>query len=36
MILFISGLVIGLFIGWKYEMAINDLIESVKSHLNIK
>jgi hypothetical protein len=36
MITAIIFLVIGIFIGWKYELAINDLIESVKNHLNIK
>jgi len=36
MILFISGLIIGLFLGWKYELSINDFIESIKIHLNIK
>jgi hypothetical protein len=36
MITAIIFLVIGIFIGWKYELAINDLIESIKIHLNIK
>jgi hypothetical protein len=36
MITAIIFLAIGIFIGWKYELAINDLIESVKNHLNIK
>jgi len=36
MITLIIGLIIGVFLGWKYELAINDFIESVKTHLNIK
>ncbi len=36
MITLIIGLIIGVFIGWKYELAINDFIESIKIHLNIK
>jgi hypothetical protein len=36
MIIAIIFLLAGIFIGWKYELAINDLIESVKTHLNIK
>ena len=36
MILFISGLVIGLLLGWKHEAYINSIIETVKLHLNIK
>jgi len=29
-------LAIGIFIGWKFEHVVNDIIESVKLHLNIK
>jgi hypothetical protein len=29
-------LTVGIYLGWKYELAINDLIESIKIHLNIK
>jgi len=36
MITLIIGLIIGIYIGWKYEHVVNDLIESIKSHLNIK
>jgi hypothetical protein len=36
MITLIVGLIIGVYLGWKYEMAINDFIESIKIHLNIK
>jgi hypothetical protein len=36
MITLITGLIIGVFLGWKYELAINDFIESIKIHLNIK
>jgi hypothetical protein len=36
MITLIIGLIIGIYLGWKYESAINDFIESIKSHLNIK
>lgn len=31
MILFILGLIIGIWAGWKYETVINDIIESVKA-----
>jgi len=36
MIPFILGTILGVFLGWKYELAINDFIESIKIHLNIK
>jgi len=36
MIIFILGLIIGVYLGWKFELVINNFIESVKSHLNIK
>jgi ABC-type lipoprotein release transport system permease subunit len=36
MITLIIGLIIGVYLGWKYELAINDFIESIKNHLNIK
>jgi hypothetical protein len=36
MIIFLIGITIGIFLGWKYELAINDFIESIKIHLNIK
>jgi len=36
MITLIIGLLAGVFLGWKYELAINDFIESIKIHLNIK
>ena len=36
MITLIIGLIIGVFLGWKYELAINDFINSIKTHLNIK
>ena len=36
MILFISGLIIGLLLGWKHEAYINSIIETIKLHLNIK
>ena len=36
MIIFILGTALGVFLGWKYETAINDFIESIKIHLNIK
>lgn len=36
MIIFILALILGIFIGWKYEPIINDFIESIKQHLNIK
>ena len=35
-IIFILGIILGVFLGWKYELAINDFIESIKIHLNIK
>jgi len=31
MITLIIGLIIGIYIGWKYEHVVNDLIESIKS-----
>jgi hypothetical protein len=31
MILFILGLIIGVWAGWKYETVINDTIESIKA-----
>jgi len=36
MILFTLGTILGIFLGWKYELAINEIIESIKIHLNIK
>jgi len=36
MITLIIGLIIGIYIGWKYEHAVNDIIESIKSHFNVK
>jgi ABC-type lipoprotein release transport system permease subunit len=36
MITLIIGLIIGVFLGWKYELAINDFIQSIKIHLNLK
>jgi hypothetical protein len=36
MITLIIGLIIGVFLGWKYELTINDFIESIKIHLNLK
>jgi len=36
MIIFILGTVLGVYLGWKYEMSINEFIESIKIHLNIK
>jgi hypothetical protein len=36
MIIFILGTVLGVYLGWKYEMSINDFVESIKIHLNIK
>jgi hypothetical protein len=36
MITLIIGLIIGVFLGWKYEVAINEFIESIKIYLNIK
>jgi hypothetical protein len=31
MILFILGLIIGVWAGWKYEHVVNDIIESIKA-----
>ena len=31
MITLIIGLIIGIYIGWKYEHVVNDIIESIKS-----
>ena len=36
MITFILGIILGIYLGWKFEPAINDFIESIKIHLNIK
>ena len=36
MITFILVTILGFYFGWKYEPAINDFIESIKIHLNIK
>lgn len=36
MIWFILGIIVGTWLGWKYEHIVNDIIESVKEHLNIK
>jgi hypothetical protein len=36
MIYLIIGIIIGVYLGWKYELAINDFIDSIKIHLNIK
>jgi hypothetical protein len=35
MIWFISGIILGLYLEWKFEIA-NHIIESIKEHLNIK
>ena len=34
--LVLISLIAGIYFGWKYELAINDFIESIKIHLNIK
>jgi hypothetical protein len=34
--LVLISLIAGIYLGWKYELAINDFIESIKIHLNIK
>jgi hypothetical protein len=34
--LILISLIAGIYLGWKYELAINDFIESIKIHLNIK
>ncbi len=31
MILFILGLIIGVWAAWKYEHVVNDIIESIKA-----
>jgi ABC-type lipoprotein release transport system permease subunit len=36
MIIFTLGVILGVYLGWKFEPAINDFIESIKNHLNIK
>ena len=36
MILFTLGVCLGVFLGWKYEITINEIIGSIKTHLNIK
>ena len=36
MIIFTLGVILGVYLGWKYEPAINDFIESIKIHLNLK
>ena len=36
MIVFILGIILGVYLGWKYELAINDFIESIKIRFNIK
>ena len=36
MITFIFGTILGVYLGWKFEPVINDFIESIKIHLNIK
>ena len=36
MITFILGTILGVYLGWKFEPAINDFIESIKIHLKIK
>ena len=36
MITFILGTILGIYIGWKFETAINDFIESIKIRFNIK
>jgi hypothetical protein len=35
MIIFILGIILGLYLEWKFEIA-KYIIESVKEHLNIK
>jgi len=32
MIWFILGLIVGVWVGWKYEHVVNDFIESWKSY----
>ena len=34
--LIVISLIVGIYLGWKYELAINDFIESIKIHLNLK
>ena len=36
MIIFILGTILGVYLGWRFEDRINDFIESIKIHLNIK
>ena len=36
MIWFILGIIIGAWLGWKYEHIVNDIIETIKIHLNLK
>ena len=36
MIIFILGTILGVYLGWRFEDRINDLVESIKIHLNIK
>jgi hypothetical protein len=35
-ILILLSLIIGIYLGWKFEHIVNDIIESIKIHLNIK
>ena len=36
MIIFTLGVILGVYLGWKFEPAINDFIESIKIKFNIK
>ena len=36
MIIFTLGVILGVYLGWKFELAINDFIDSIKTHFNIK
>jgi hypothetical protein len=33
-ILMLLSLIVGIYLGWKYEHVVNDIIESIKAHLN--
>ena len=36
MIIFLLGTILGVYLGWRFEDRINDFIESIKIHFNIK
>jgi ABC-type lipoprotein release transport system permease subunit len=36
MITFTLGTILGVYLGWKFEPAINEYIEKIKTHFNIK